>query len=418
MQPARDWFPPSVPAAVFVRPVPVMHHRRLRLFPIGLVAGLVLLFPHTGSAQTSEQDTLARTALALSARQINVSYDSTLRADDPASRAVLDAATGEAAEIHLGRLEGNRALRIGPLGPEAGDDPPRSGPDHELWLARSGSTWVLDARPIPAEEDDEAESGTETDDADEPEAEPLEPVQIPLTHVVRPDDTSDTPLVTLVPSGDDSGELMLLWGEHYWSADFEFIELARRPRPERTSNIGPASSLTRDSDTSARWRGARLGTRNETVVATPTGETIQVLFQKELGTDHRDFAALESTADGEIVELSGGAAIRLRSEVSLRSGDTLIPTENLAPNFPGSYALWLQAVGDGWRLVFNHEADSWGTQHDPAFDAAEIDLTHVHGGATTDRPLQAYWVPRRPGEVGLVIHWGQHTWTTDFTIEN
>ncbi|MEO2196861.1 MAG: hypothetical protein ABGY72_12325 [bacterium] len=394
-----------------------MHHRHLRLFPTGALVGLSLLFPHAGFAQTEEPDTLARTALALSARQINVSYDSTLQADDPASLAVLDAATSASAEIHLGRLEGNRALRIGPLGPEAGDDPPRSGPDHELWLARSGSTWVLDARPILEEDDDEAESGTKNDDAEEPETEPLEPVQIPLTHLVRPDETSGTPLVTLLPAGDDNGELGLLWGEHYWRADFEFVELAARPRPERTSNIGPATSLTRDSDTSARWRGARLGTRNETVVATPTGEAIQVYFPKELGTDHRDFAALESTADGEIVALSGSAVIRLRSEVSLRSGDTLIPTENLAPNYPGSYGLWLKAVGDGWRLVFNHEADSWGTQHDPAFDAVEIDLTHVHGGPTTDRPLQAYLVPRRPGEVGLVIHWGQHTWTADFTIE-
>jgi hypothetical protein len=138
-----------------------------------------------------------------------------------------------------------------------------------------------------------------------------------------------------------------LWGGHYWHAEFQFVELTRTPRPERTSKVGPATSLTSDSDTSAVWRAARLDTRNETVVATPTGETIQVLFHKELGTDHRDFAALESTADGEIVALSGKAALRLRSEVSLRSGNTLIPTDNLAPNFPGAYALWLEAVDDG-----------------------------------------------------------------------
>jgi hypothetical protein len=377
-----------------------MYHRPQRLSSFGIFTALVVLFPHTGSTQTDEQDALARTALTLSARQISVSYDSTLRANDPAHRPVLDAASGEGSEIHLGRLEGHRALKLGPLGPESGDDPPPSGPDHELWLVRNGSAWVLDARPILNEDEDNGAA-----------------VQIPLQHLVRPDDMSPTPLVTLLPSGDDHGELSLLWGEHSWHADFQFVELTRTPPPERTSNVGPATSLTPDSDTSARWRGARLGTRNETVVATPTGETIQVLFHKELGTDHRDFAALESTADGEIVELSGGAALRLRSEVSLRFGDTLIPTDNLAPNFPGSYALWLKAVDDGWRLVFNHEADSWGTQHDPAFDAAEIDLTHDYVGTTTERPLQVYLVPRRPGEVSLVIHWGQHTWTAAFTID-
>jgi hypothetical protein len=379
-----------------------MPHRRPRLLPIGLLTGLLLFSADGGAAQSADDAPLTRIALTLSAREISVSYDATLRADDPAHRGVLDGASVGSTEIRLGRLEGNRALTLGPLGPAAGDSPD-SGPDHDLWLTRTSSTWVLDARPIP---DEKAEAESEE-----------KPVQIPLIHLVRPDESSDTPLVTLRPVGNDSGELALLWGEHYWRSEFAFVELAPKPRPERTSNVGPASSLTRDSDTSARWRLARLGTVNETVVTTPTGDAIQVYFPKELGTDHRDFAALESTADGEVVALSGAAVMRLRSEVPLRSGDTLIPTENLAPNFPGSYGLWLKAVGDSWRLVFNHEADSWGTQHDPAFDAVEIDLTHVHFGTTTERPLQAYLVPRGPGEVGLVIHWGQHTWTADFTID-
>lgn len=381
-----------------------MQHRRPHLFPIGVLAGLVLLSADVRSAQTDDDASLTRIALTLSARQISVSYDATLRADAPAHRALLDNTAGGSTEIRLGRLEGNRALRLGPLGAEAGDSP-SAGPAHELWLLRTGSAWALDARPV-ADENAEAEAASEE-----------EPVRIPLTHLLRPDESTDTPLVTLLPVGDDSGELALLWGEHYWHTPFEFVELAPRARPERTSNVGPATSLTRDSDTSLRWRLARLGTVNETVVTTPTGETIQVYFPKELGTDHRDFAALESTADGEVVELSGAAVIRLRSEVPLRSGDTMIPTENLAPDFPGSYGLWLKAVGDSWHLVFNHEADSWGTQHDPAFDAVEIDLTHAHFGTTTERPLQAYFVPRGLDTVGLVIHWGQHTWTADFTID-
>ncbi len=394
-----------------------MRYRRLQPLPsgVGVLMGLVLLAVHVGSAQTDDQDTLARTALTLGSRHISVFYDATLRADDPAHAPLLDAGAGGAPEIRLGRLEGHRALRLGPLGPEAGDDPARSVPDHELWLTRSGTVWAIDARPIV--EETEADAAATPDTPDEPAPEPLGPVRIPLVHDARPGESADTPLVTLRPSGDDGGELSLRWGGHEWRTEFEFVELADRPRPERTSNVGPPTLLTRDSDTSARWRAARLGTRNETVVATPAGETIAILFPKELGTDHRDFAALESTADGEIVALSGAAVIRLRSEVSLRSGGTLIPTGNLAPDFPGSYGLWLKAVDDGWRLVFNHEADSWGTQHDPAFDSAEIALTHVHGGPTTDRPLQAYLQPRRPGEVGLVIHWGQHTWTAEFTIE-
>ena len=142
-----------------------------------------------------------------------------------------------------------------------------------------------------------------------------------------------------------------------------------------------------------------------------------MLFEQELGTDGVDFAALESIGDGDLVELTEGAVIRLRSEVPLRFGDTLIPTDNLAPDFPGSYGLWLKASGPGWTLVFNNEPDSWGTQHDPAFDAAEVDIDHTHGGPYEERPLGVSLVPAAGDEARLVIVWGQHVWAADFAIE-
>ena len=150
---------------------------------------------------------------------------------------------------------------------------------------------------------------------------------------------------------------------------------------------------------------------------TPDGDRIQVLFEQELGTDGVDFGALESIGDGDLVQLTQGAVIRLRSEVPLRFGDTLIPIGNLAPDFPGSYGLWLRASGPGWTLVFNNEPDSWGTQHDPAFDAAEIDVAHTHGGPWEARPLAVSLLPVDADEGRLVIHWGRHVWTADFTIE-
>ncbi|MBQ02107.1 MAG: hypothetical protein CL477_15660 [Acidobacteria bacterium] len=383
-----------------------MSSRRAHLLSIGLLSGLTLIAAGTAAAQSDDPDGLAHTRLTLGARQITVVYDSGLRADDGVQAALL-AAPNVSADIgvRVARLEGPRTLRVGPLGPEPEpEEAPASGLNHDLWLTRSPTGWALDARPVEPATAEEASKLEESR-------------RIPVSHTAT-DVAADSLSVRLEPTGDDTGQLTLRWGRHRWATDFEFVELPRRPPPERTSNIGRPSSLTRDSDTSARWRGARLGTRNETAFVTPDGASIQVLFQKELGTDHRDFAALESTADGELVELSGGAVIRLRSDVPLRFGDTLIPTDNLAPNFPGSYGIWLKAVGENWRLVFNHEADSWGTQHDPAFDAAEIELTHTHGGPNTDRPLAVYLVPRVEveGAVGLVIHWGQHTWEADFSV--
>lgn len=426
-----------------------MRSWRPHLIAIGLVACLVTL---AGTIETVEAgqagddpDGLIRYELTLSARQISVAYEPALRADDPALATLLAWSAGAAqSAVRVGRLEGHRALSIGTLAPDP--DAPRSpGPSHDLWLTRTEDGWALDARPpIPDRPDDDpddpsdpdepddtddpddpddtdAENAGEDEDSEEAAARPGPPPRVPgrisLTHRPRTE-SADTLTLILAPDGEDSGQLTLLWGLNSWTTDFEFVELPRRPRPERTSNVGRATSLTRDSDTSARYRAATLGTRNETALVTPDGMHVQILFQKELGADGDDYAALESIADGGLVQLTRGAVIRLRTEVPLRFTDTLVPTDNLAPDFPGAYGLWLKKAGTDWRLVFNNEPDSWGTQHDPAFDAADIALSHVQRGPSDkdEQPLAVYLAPRNNGQIGLVIHWGEHVWTADFSV--
>ena len=411
-----------------------MRSWRPHLIAIGLVACLATHVVTLEAGQPGDDpDGLIRYELTLSARQISVAYEPALRADDPAFAALLAWSPGAAqSAVRLGRLEGHRALSIGTLVPDL-DAPQSPGPSHDLWLTRTEDGWALDARrfvpddpddpdvpdvpDVPDDPDDPDDKDAEdTEDAEDRPA-PRAPGRIPLTHRPRTE-SADTLTVTLVPDGDDSGQLALLWGTNYWTTDFEFVTLPRRPRPERTSNVGRASSLTRDSDTSARYRAATLDTRNETALVTPDGAHIQVLFQKELGTDGDDYAALESTVDGGLVQLTRGAVIRLRTEVPLRFADTLVPTGNLAPDFPGAYGLWLKKAGMNWRLVFNNEPDSWGTQHDPAFDAAEIALSHLQGGPSDkdEHPLAVYLAPRDDGQIGLVIQWGEHAWAADFSV--
>ena len=275
-----------------------------------------------------------------------------------------------------------------------------------------------DAADAGASDADAADADAPTADGDRAAGEeaPRRPGRILLTRRPRAAEAA-TLSFGLHPTGDAAGALTLSWGRNDWTADFEFVELPSPPRPPRTSDVGPGTSLTRDSDLEASYRAAALRSRNETALVTPDGDRIQVLFEQELGTDGVDFGALESIGDGDLVQLTQGAVIRLRSEVPLRFGDTLIPVGNLAPDFPGSYGLWLRASGPGWTLVFNNEPDSWGTQHDPAFDAAEIDIAHTHGGPWAARPLGVSLQPVDADEGRLVIHWGQHVWTADFTIE-
>ena len=75
--------------------------------------------------------------------------------------------------------------------------------------------------------------------------------------------------------------------------------------------------------------------------------------------------------------------------------------------------MWLKKVGAGWRLVFNSEPDAWGSQHDPKFDAAEIELSHSDGHAAA-RPFAVAIVPSGAARGRLVIIWGAHEWTADF----
>ena len=55
-----------------------------------------------------------------------------------------------------------------------------------------------------------------------------------------------------------------------------------------------------------------------------------------------------------------------------------------------------------------------GSQHDPQFDAAEIDLAQSDGHAA-DRPFAISLIPTSPDRGRLVIVWGPHEWTADFS---
>ena len=259
--------------------------------------------------------------------------------------------------------------------------------------------------------------------------------RVPLTREAA--DPRETLSAVLAATSDDTGQLVLRWHDHRWTADFDLLPL---PTPAELAAAAAAAAakaaaeaaeaeeeeegprvptdteqLAFDADTSAGARALTLIERNETAFVLPDESRISVLVWQEQLVDHADFAALATMGDGEVVRLTQGAVIRLRNEVALRFGDTAVPTDNLAPDFPGSYGLWLRRAGDGWRLVLNHEADSWGTQHDPAFDVGEIALEHSEDGLAT-RSLGATLVPVTAQSGRLVIHWGAHEWAADFTI--
>ena len=430
----------------------------------GLLAcglGACLLAPvaagaQQGSAESAPAD-VVRTELTLNLRPVAVSFEPGLDAGDPVYRELLTAnESASSTRVRVGEIEAMPRLRIGTLDgsqPGGSESPDPATKTLELWLARTAGGWSVDLRGKPDADRDETDDGGEDGreagaDADTAGQDTTVIGQVALARAAA--GMQEAFSAALVPTGEAAGQLVLRWRDHRWMADFHFADPPESDDDEEGETSEPAEegdeagagdaesagdepqgdepeedegprvandreSLRFDSDTSAGARFLRLSERHESAVELPGDARLAVLFWQEQSVDIADFAGVETLADGEVLRLTRAAVIRIRNETPLRFGDVTLPTGNLAPGFAGSYGLWLKRRGDGWRLVFNHEADSWGTQHDPAFDAAEIDLAYSRDGLDT-RPLGAALVPATADAGRLVIHWGAHEWAADYTI--
>ena len=409
--------------------------------PLAAVAfGLTALAATHAGAQTppptEEADGLVHASLVLEGQEINVAFPPDLAANGPAYAELL---AGTA--VRLGTLEGHRALRIGtleadlealaaeraatlarmeaeaqeaaaaqsePAEDEPGEDDaetdeaaagaapaPAEPSDPELWLARNAEGWRLEIRTAGSSDGDEATVHV-----------------VPLRHM---ETAAASPVFTasVHATAAETGRLELRWGRQAWSSEFRFDELPPPPRRPRVSGRGTPRQAADDS--TRITRNNMLNERNETAMVLPDGARISMLYWKGIDVEDEDYPTLADTPDGAVVEMIRAPVLRLKSDVSLRFGDADVPTGNLAPGFAGAYGVWLRRAGAGWHFVFNHEPDSWGTQHDPDFDAAETPVAYSRT-AGSFRPLGATLVPTGDDRGRLVVHWGPHEWAAGFTV--
>ena len=350
--------------------------------------------------QTADDDQV-QTQLTLASRSIAVTFTPMLYASQLEHGKLLSQAeTSIAPRARIGKLDAPALLRMGTVNGTSPDKRGDGDLTYDLWLTRGGNDWGLELNPP-------SKTGT-----------PSLVEMVPLNHSTTLENISRFS-AALVPTDEDAGQLVLRWGIHRWTADFS---LAPSPRtPEQTEEKRAEAQQERneqnrrdfDTDVTLTYRFSRLAERHETAIELPGEARIDVLFWKKIGSDHDDFSRIATPADGEVIRLTEAAVLRLRTEVGLWFGEVEIPTNNLAPDYPGLYGLWLKRSAGSWRLVFNNEPDSWGTQHDPTFDAAEINLTHSDSGAT-GRPLGAALIPEGADRGTLVIHWGKHEWSAEF----
>ncbi len=380
--------------------------RALRCSGVAFVVGVALVTPVAGQ-ESASGDELVRSEFTMTITQsVSLGFMPTLAAGDSAHRDLLRG-RGPEASARVGEIHVSPRFRSGGLAVDLPDPPDPRPQTFELWLARFGTSWALEARKT---SDDETTSNVVWG--------------VPLRWANAA--ASPTFTAAIVPTADTAGELTLSWGNHRWTGEFDFAEApedaaAAAGGKNAGGGATPVSESVQefDADTSVGSRVITLAERNETAIVLPDAASsrVAVLYWKDQSVEHPDFAAIGSVADGAVVRLTEAAVLRLRTMLPLQFGDVKVDTENLAPGFPGSYGLWLKRVYTGWRLVFNNEPDSWGTQHDPDFDAAEIELTYSADGESS-RPLGVALVPTGARTGRLVIHWGAHEWSASFTISS
>lgn len=127
-----------------------------------------------------------------------------------------------------------------------------------------------------------------------------------------------------------------------------------------------------------------------------------------------DFENMERLAPGEVQAITMAAANKFSTDLALVFSDTKLPASKASAE-SGVFSVWLKRVEDGWHLVFNREADVWGTQRDPAMDVAEAALSYQESEDSTEELTPALTMSGTKGQLGL--SWGRHRWTAAFTVE-
>ncbi len=190
---------------------------------------------------------------------------------------------------------------------------------------------------------------------------------------------------------------------------------AQEPAASSRSDSAPATAQTADGDAEARaaarrerFRRLRYGNLAEFELA---GKQLRISYP-DLLTDSDDYRALESLEAGDIFAWNSGRAVKLLAHASLSFDGIVVPYGNASPDYPGVYSLWPRRTADGWSLVFNGEADIWGSQRNPAADAVEVPLKH----STADEPTEKLTIEFLEVEAGAVLRiaWGDHQFLAAF----
>lgn len=223
----------------------------------------------------------------------------------------------------------------------------------------------------------------------------------------------------------EDGSLKLMYDMPFGSQTFSLSVVAELTEDGLEGIISEASGLFEapfvateafdDPETRVQRR------RNRQIAATAAnlrfeGEKIRITFAA-LKTDSKDFEHFQNLADGEVFEYVGGRAAKILTDLDMHFGDTVIKQGNAHESYPGVYSIWLKKSGDGWKLLFNEEADVWGTMYNPEVTVAEVDVVEVKSEETAE----THKITMENGDaedIGkIIIHWGDKQYIAEFKVD-
>lgn len=184
--------------------------------------------------------------------------------------------------------------------------------------------------------------------------------------------------------------------------------LAQEQESKKAENAEKKGAEPVERPTSRRRLGPNMGK------ATFGGAEVS-LMAGHLASDGVDALAIDAVKKGDVIRMTEGVALKLKTAANLQFGDLAVKTENVAPNYPGVYSIWFKKTADGWTASFNEKADVWGTMYQPDHDIGSVPAAY----SKLDEPVEKLTlkVTKDSDDKGaLQVDWAQHRWTLPFTV--
>jgi hypothetical protein len=176
------------------------------------------------------------------------------------------------------------------------------------------------------------------------------------------------------------------------------------PQPPPAPRAAPSTRATVEVHLNGRFIAGRWFPAT-TTVAGPA--RIRIDYGQPHARGREVFGALVPT--DSVWRTGANLATHLTTDVDVTIGDAFLPR--------GVYTLFTLPQRNGWKLIISRQVGQWGTEYDPAFDVARVDL-RARRLAEPMESLAIFLVPAdtQPARGTLRIAWERTELSADWRV--